>query len=85
MEFNRKELIEDCLNFFMTVGGAMELADRGWREDVWMHDNYKETIEEMEEKYLPDLFENFIPNKVDDYLDLEDKIADFFKESLMNL
>ena len=80
-----KDLVKDFKIFNQVVGGAMELADRGWREDVWCSDQYKETLEDLYKKYLPIKSENFIPLKVDDYLDIENEIADFLEEELLEL
>ena len=83
--YDKKELIKDCLNFYKVIGGAEELADRGWREDVWMHDGYTQTIDEVYAKYLPEESNDFVPITVDDYLSVEYRLCTFFEEALNKL
>lgn len=80
-----KDLIKDFKIFNQVVGGAIELADRGWKEEVWFSDKYQDTLEDLYRKYLPIESEHFIPLKVDDYLEIEDKIANFLEEELLEL
>lgn len=79
------ELVNDFETFNKITGAAENLADRGWREDVWCDDSYKEEIEELYIKYLPDESNNFIPIKVDDYLEVENKLESFFKNEILEL
>ncbi len=80
-----KELLEDFKKFHQTVGGAIELADRDWDSEVWCNDKYKETIVELYQKYPIANNESFIPIKIDDYLEIEDKVADYLEEKILEV
>lgn len=83
-EYNKK-IVKDFEKFNQVVGGAMELADRGWKSEVWCNQKYKETIEELYLEYLPEEYEVFIPIKTDDYLEIEDKIANYLETEILEL
>lgn len=84
-EAYNKDILKDFESLSKVVGAAQNLSDRGWKDEVWCDDSYKETIEELYIKYLPDEAENFIPIKVDDYLEVEEKLMNFFREEIFEL
>lgn len=72
------ELIIDIIKFFKLIGGADELADRGWKTSAIMDRDYMEQLEIIEKKYLPDEYENGALIKINDALQVEKLLKDKF-------
>ena len=46
------ELLNDAIAFFKLIGGADELAERGWKSEAIMDSSYMEAIEDLANKRL---------------------------------
>lgn len=74
------EVIADIISYFKLIGGADELAERGWRTSAIIDTGYMQELEKFEAKYLPDECENGAILKVEDALNAETLLTNKFIE-----
>lgn len=78
-----EKLLEDAFSFMKLIGGAMELSDRGWDNDIAMPDYYLEEVEKYFFKHLPDKAECI--TDIEECLMAERLLEDYFKEEILEI
>ena len=78
------EMVDDIITFFMKLGASNELSDRNFDTGDFFSEEYCNFIVDLAKKY--GLYDEVEEAKNVNYIvDLEDELADFFKEKLIDV
>ncbi len=76
------ELVEDIITFFQKLGASNELSDRNFDTGDFFSEEYCNFVLDLGKKY--GLYDEVEEAKDVNYvMNLEDELADFFKEKLL--
>ena len=78
------EMVDDIITFFKKLGASNELSDRNFDTGDFFSEEYCNFIVDLAKKY--GLYDEVEEAKNVNYIvDLEDELADFFKEKLLDV
>ncbi len=81
MNENKIEIVEDIITFFQKLGASNELSDRNFDTGDFFSEEYCNYILDLGKKY--GLYDEVKEAKNVNYIvDLEDDLADYFREKL---
>lgn len=83
------ELLNDAIAFFKLIGGADELAERGWKPEAIMDSNYMEAIEDLANKRLMGTTDGYDDGacimKIDECLEVEKDLTKYFRTEILEM
>ncbi len=81
MNENKIEIVEDIITFFQKLGASNELSDRNFDTGDFFSEEYCNYVLDLGKKY--GLYDEVKEAKNVNYIvDLEDDLADYFREKL---
>ncbi len=84
-EERHENLLKDCFKFQQMIGGADTLEEKGFKLSEIMDTSYMEELQNLLIEWLPEESENLSIMKIDDCLEAEKLLSNFFKNEILEI